>query len=239
MRTPSGDLITGYDLHMAEAAGDTKYDFLVTEVSDKIIKCVELLQENNQIDCTLSLREVYNKYLHPAVIDTKNPEIWKHLAAGDVLDVFQFNEASGLAIAKKMKPNNPTEMVLANSMMRLMSEPGVESQQDRFCRIKADGIQVFEQEMINHNLPDSMRKSMHKYCDESYGCVPLQEQMMEILMDKSIAQFTFPEADAARKIVGKKKMQQIPGLRKQFYSHFNNQQEADYIWNTAIRPQLG
>ena len=27
MRTPAGDLVTCYDLHMAEAAGDTKYDF--------------------------------------------------------------------------------------------------------------------------------------------------------------------------------------------------------------------
>ena len=42
MRTPSGDLITCYDLHKAEAAGDTKYDFLVTEISDKIIKCFAL-----------------------------------------------------------------------------------------------------------------------------------------------------------------------------------------------------
>ena len=49
MRTPSGDLITCYDLHKAEAAGDTKYDFLVTEISDKIIKCFELLVEDNVI----------------------------------------------------------------------------------------------------------------------------------------------------------------------------------------------
>ena len=26
------------------------------------------------------LRELYNKYLHPEVIDTNNPELWKHLA---------------------------------------------------------------------------------------------------------------------------------------------------------------
>lgn len=43
MRTPSGDIITCYDLHKAEAAGDTKYDFLVTEASDKIITCYQLL----------------------------------------------------------------------------------------------------------------------------------------------------------------------------------------------------
>ena len=87
MRTPSGDLITCYDLHKAEAAGDTKYDFLVTEVSDKIIKCIELLEEDGEIEKD-SLRNIYNKYLHPEVIDTEDKRIWQHLSAGDVLDVF-------------------------------------------------------------------------------------------------------------------------------------------------------
>ena len=60
MRTPSGDLITCYDLHMAEAAGDTKYDFLVTEISDKIIKCFELLKNDGKVE-NLGLRDLYNK----------------------------------------------------------------------------------------------------------------------------------------------------------------------------------
>ena len=87
MRTPSGDLITCYDLHKAEAAGDTKYDFLVTEVSDKIIKTIELLEEDKVIE-KKSLRAIYNEILHPEVIDTTDKQIWQHLAAGDVLDVF-------------------------------------------------------------------------------------------------------------------------------------------------------
>ena len=127
MRTPSGDLITCYDLHKAEAAGDTKYDFLVTEVSDKIIKCIELLEEDGEIEED-SLRNIYNKYLHPEVIDTEDKRIWQHLSAGDVLDVFQFSGGVGLAIAKKLRPQDPLEMTAANAMMRLMSERGKESQ---------------------------------------------------------------------------------------------------------------
>ena len=115
MRTPSGDLITCYDLHKAEAAGDTKYDFLVTEVSDKIIKCFELLINDNVIKKD-TLRNIYNKYLHPEVIDTTNPDIWEHLAKGDILDVFQFNSGTGLAIAKKLKPKDPLEMTAANAI---------------------------------------------------------------------------------------------------------------------------
>ena len=143
MKAPNGDLITCYNLHQAEAAGDTKYDFLVTEVSDKIIKCFEMLRKDNVIE-DVDLRTTYNKYIHPEVIDTTDKNIWYHLAKGDILDVFQFGGGVGLAIAKKLKPTNPLEMTAANAMMRLMSEKGVESQQDRYARIQKQGIQLFD-----------------------------------------------------------------------------------------------
>ena len=172
MRTPSGDLITCYDLHKAEAAGDTKYDFLVTEVSDKIIKCIELLIEDGVIKQD-SLRNTYNRLLHPEVLNTNDKKIWEHLAAGDVLDVFQFSGGVGLAIAKKLKPQDPLEMTAANAMMRLMSEKGVESQQDRYARIQREGIHIFDWEMKQKGLPENMIAKLHKHCDKYFGCCPI------------------------------------------------------------------
>ena len=238
MRTPSGDLITCFDLHDCESCGDTKYDFLVTEISDKIIQCIKLLQADNLIEQG-DLRDIYNKYLHPEVIDTTDPQIWEHLGAGDIMDVFQFSTGEGLAIAKKVKPQSMFEMMAASAMMRLMSEKGKESQQDRYLRIKTQGIQVFDDEMRNRGISDATRQAMHKYCDTYWGCVPIQEQMMEILMDKDITGFTLGEANAARKIVAKKKMNEIPKLRQQVYQHCDNETKAEYIWETAIRPSLG
>ena len=238
MRTPSGDIVTCYDLHMAEAAGDTKYDFLVTEVSDKIIKCLELLQEDEVIEPEMTLRDMYETYLHPEHIDTTNPVIWEALAEGSVLDVFQFNSGVGLAIAKKLKPTDPLEMTAANAMMRLMSEKGKESQQDRYARIKSEGIKAFDLEMKEHNLPNSMIAAMHKHCDKYYGCCAIQEQMMEILMDPEIASFSLKEANDARKIVAKKQMARIPELKGKVYDVMD-QRLADYIWEVAVAPQLG
>ena len=120
MRTPKGEIITCYNLHDAEAAGDTKYDFLITEISDKIIHALDMLAENGEIE-NLSLRERYNKYIHPEVLDTTDPLIWEHLAAGDILDVFQFNYGAGLAIAKKLKPKNPVEMTAANAISNIVA----------------------------------------------------------------------------------------------------------------------
>jgi DNA polymerase-3 subunit alpha len=115
MRSPNGDLTTQYSLHEAEELGDVKYDFLVTEICDKLTIAVNLLQKDGLVDSNLSLREVYNKYLHPDVLDLKNQKIWDALSNGTVLDVFQFSTGVGLATAKQVKPQNPTDMLNANA----------------------------------------------------------------------------------------------------------------------------
>lgn len=236
MKTPSGDLITCYDLHNAEMSGDTKYDYLVTEISDKIIQCYNLLLEDKVIP-QLTLREFYNQYLHPEVMDTTDKKLWTHLAAGDIMDVFQFSTGVGLAIAKRLKPTTPQEMTAANAMMRLMSEKGKESQQDRYVRIKNTGIGTFEREMRMAEMPDKMRKIMHKHCDPYYGCCAIQEQTMELLME--VADFTLAESNAARKVIAKKQMSKIPELRKKVFSKFESKKSADYFWENIVAPQLG
>lgn len=239
MKAPNGELITCYDLHKAEAAGDTKYDFLVTEVSDKIITCFELLQQDEKIEKDLSLRQIYNKYIHPEIMETKDQRLWDHLGAGDVLDVFQFNTGMGLATAKKIKPQNPIEMTAANALIRLMAEPGEELQSDRYARIKENGLNVFTQEMEHWKLTDIQQEVMHKWCDEYWGCALAQETMMQILMDPDIAGFSLADANDARKIVGKKQMNRIPELQQKMFDHMGDQNFANYVWKIAIKPQLG
>ncbi len=237
MRAPGGDIVTCWDLHEAESAGDTKYDFLVTEASDKIIQCYELLKADGVIP-DVGLREFYDKWLHPEVMDVTQQTLWDHLAAGDILDIFQFATGVGLMIAKKLKPQNMLEMTAASALMRLMAEKGKESPQDRYLRIKEDPL-AFEDEMVKCGLTKEEREAFHKHCDAYYGTVPLQEQMMEILMDQDVAGFTLAEANAARKIVAKKQMKKIPELRKQLYDHVGNDNYADYIWEIAVAPSLG
>ncbi len=237
MRAPGGDIVTCWDLHEAEAAGDTKYDFLATEASDKIIKCYDFLKQDKCIP-DIKLREFYNQYLHPEVMDVTNQELWDHLAAGDILDIFQFATGVGLMIAKKLKPQNMLEMTAASALMRLMAEKGKESPQDRYVRIK-EHPEDFEKEMLKYGLNNKQRAAFHKHCDAYYGTVPLQEQMMEILMDEDIARFTLAEANAARKIVAKKQMSKIPELRTQLYERVADNSYAGYIWEVAVAPSLG
>ena len=237
MRTPRGEVITQWDLHQSESAGMTKYDYLVTEVSDKIIQCIELLEQDGVIE-KKSLREQYDTYLHPSAIDTKNQKIWDALGNGSVLDCFQFSTDVGLMAAKKLKPQTPLEMTDANALMRLMAERGHESPIDKYARFKND-ISLWYREMDAYHLIEHQVNLLKPYYLKSYGNPPLQEDLMVILMDKDIANFTLAEANDARKIVAKKQMKRIPELKEKMYGKMESKRFADYVWDSAIAPQLG
>ena len=238
MRSPNGDLTTQFSLHKAEAMGDVKYDFLVTEICDKITTCIELMQKDNVVEKDLSLRQIYNKYLHPSVLNLKDTKLWEALGTGSVLDVFQFSTGVGLATAKQVKPKNPNEMTSANAIMRLMGEKGKERPLDRYCRLKSDMKQWYK-EVRMRGLNEEEIKILEPYYLPSYGVPALQEDLMLVCMDERIGHFSLKEANTARKIVAKKHMEEIPALHEKFVSQCPNRNFGEYVWETTMGPQMG
>lgn len=239
MRTPKGEVITQYDLHMCEAAGMTKYDFLVTEVQDKLAEAIRLLQEYNEIDKNLSLREVYDKYFHPSVLPINDKNIWKVLQENSVLNIFQFDSEVGSQAAKKIKPTNILEMADANGLMRLMTaEKGQETPMEKYVRFK-NNIELWYKEMDRAGLTKEEQKTLEPYFLSSHGVPPSQEQLMKMLMDENICGFTLKEANAARKIVGKKQMSKIPELKEQVLTKAKSPNLGQYVWDCGIGPQMG
>lgn len=238
MRAPNGDLITQFDLHESEMLGDTKFDFLLTDVSDRLRITLELLQEYGFIDSNLSLREAYNKYIHPDVLELDNEKIWDSLANGSVINIFQFNDGVGRDAAKLIKPRDPNEMTISNALMRLMAEKGEERPLDKYYRFRANS-EIWENEMNEYNLTNEQRKVVSRYYESCSGVPAYQETLMEILMDKDISNFSLTDANSARKIVAKKKMSEIPKLKEKFFNSCKERNLAEYVWHTAIQPQLG
>ena len=239
MRARNGNLTTQWDLHDQEAAGSVKYDFLLTDVQDIIIKTIDLLQADEIIDPKLSLREAYNKYLHPSVLPQDDEKMWDALANSTVLGCFQFEGQVGQQAAKKIKPHNALEMADANGLMRLMaSEPGAEMPLEKYVRFKND-ISQWYQEMDNCGLTKEEEKIVEPYFKSSYGVPPSQEQLMKMLMDENICNFTLAEANAARKIVGKKQMSKIPGLKQKVLESASSPALGNYIWKYGAGPQMG
>ena len=239
MRTPKGEVITQYDLHDAEAAGLTKYDFLVTEVQDKLTQAIKFLQEDGQIEKDLSLREVYNKYFHPNVLPLDDQRVWDAIHNGKVINVFQFDSQIGSQAAKKIRPQTILELADANGLMRLMTaEQGAETPMDKYIRFK-DNINLWYNEMDRYGLNKDEQKVLEKYYLNSYGVPPSQEQLMTMLMDENICNFSLAEANSARKIVGKKQMNKIPELHQKILDTAKSSALGQYVWDTGVGPQMG
>ena len=239
MRTPSGAIVSQWDLHDQEAAGSVKYDFLLTKVQDIIIQTIEFLKKDNLIENDLTLRQIYNKYLHPAVLPKDDMRMWEALAENKVIGCFQFDSDVGAQAAKKIRPASPLEMMDANGLMRLMTaEKGEETPLDKYVRFK-NNISLWYQEMDKAGLTEEEQGVLEPYFLPSYGVPPTQEQMMQMLMDKDICGFTLAEANAARKIVGKKLMDKIPELHDKVLAQAASPQLGQYVWKCGIGPQMG
>ena len=239
MRTPKGEVTTAFDLHDSEALGMTKYDFLVTEVQDKLVQTIKFLQEFGEIEEDLTLKEVYNKYFHPNIIPLNDEKVWKNIQDGNILNIFQFDSDVGAQAAKKIKPSTILELADANGLMRLMtSEQGQETPMEKYIRFK-NNIELWYQEMRHSGLTEDEIKTLEPYFKSSYGVPPSQEQMMMMLMDENICNFSLKDANAARKIVGKKQMNKIPELRSQVLSQAKSAALGQYVWRSGIGPQMG
>lgn len=240
MKTPKGEIITQYDLHDCEAAGMTKYDFLVTEVQDKLAQTIRFLQEDGVIeDNGINLRTVYDKYFHPNILPIDDEKVWKAIQNNEIINVFQFDSEVGSQAAKKIKPKTILELTDANGLMRLMTaEKGAETPMEKYIRFK-NNINLWYTEMDYRGLTETEQKTIEPYFKSSYGVPPSQEQLMLMLMDKDICGFTLAEANAARKIVGKKQMSKIPELQEKILKQAKSSALGKYIWENGVGPQMG
>lgn len=215
MRAPNKTLITAFNMHDSDSLGALKFDLLSTELQTKFMKTFELLLKDGVIQWQGSLRSTYNKYLHPDVLNYDNPVMWDKVINGEIMNTFQFEGVQGQICIKKTKPRTVSEMGAANAVMRLGATPDF-MPIDRYVRFK-NNINEWYREMRESGLTEEEIKVLEKYLLHKSGCSIEQEDMMQILMDKDISNFTLKEANNARKIVAKKKINQVKDLENQFY----------------------
>jgi len=80
---------------------------------------------------------------------------------------------------------------------------------------------------------------LHNITEQTYGIFVYQEQLMNL--SKALAWFSSNDADRLRKIIWKKKLDQIPALRKDFVDWCVNNNEvfkeiAEYLFDAIIKP---
>lgn len=237
MRSPKGEVCTQYDLHDAEDASCVKFDFLVTDIQDKLAECIKFLQKYKKLPIDKKLREVYDMYLHPDVLDVENKKVWDKIDENKILNLFQFDSPIGSQGIKKLQPKTMKELADTNGLIRLMAEEG-ENPIEKYARFKKN-ISLWYEEMNNYGLTKEEQKVLEPYYLPSYGVPPDQEFMMLVLMDKNVCGFSLKEANAARKVVAKKQMSKIPELRQLVMEKASSPAMGKYIWDCGVSYELG
>ena len=239
MRAPNGALCTATELYSSSYLGMVKLDALLLSTIDIQSTCFQLLQKDGVIDPSLTLRECYQKYIDVNKIDYDNPEIWKHLFVNDVLSVFQFDQPSGRKGVIATHPRSLEQMTCLNAAIRLITPEGEEDQIERFFKY-GENLQLFEDELNERNIPDWMKKIIHRELDKTNGCCLAQETLMILCME--LAKYSLGEANTIRKVLAKKKVNEIAVQEELFCSRLKEQnltdEQSQYLWRAFIKPQM-
>lgn len=241
MTAPNGNHITQLSLEDCEAVSNVKFDLLTVEILDKMRVTFDNLLKYDLIEYQGSLRKTYDKYLHPSSFDLNDPQLYKLIGSGEIVDLFQFSTDIGINTVKQVKPTTLVELAAANSLMRLMGD-GTESPIDSFVKYK-ENIDLWYKEMKNYELSVDEVKIMENYLLPLNGVADTQESVMLLSMDENVANFDVKEANKLRKVIAKKKARDIEDLKNLFYekglSKNNRKQILDYVWTVQIVRQLG
>ena len=120
----------------------------------------------------------------------------------------------------------------------MASEKGGETPTERYKRMM-DNMNLWYEELKRWHISQYDTHVLEKYYLSTYATPAQQEDMMMILMDDEICGFTLKEANDARKICAKKQMNRIEELHQKVMERAKSENLGAYIWETAIKPQMG
>ena len=234
MVSSNGAIISQYDLHQAEYAGDLKFDLLSIDCLETIRTCLNLLLENNKIQWKGNLRNTYNYYIGYDALEKNNQKMWELLPK--MPNAFQYDTRAGQEALRKIGAKNLTELTLANGLMRL-SVPNGEQPMDKYVRYRKN-IKEWYQDMSDYGIAENEQEILKELLGNYCGMMIAQSTMMSVLMDKRVCGFTLKEADKARKAVGKRSAEALAETEKNLYTKGlqNGRSKAflDYLWNVQI-----
>ena len=182
----SGGISTQYTMNNLERCGLVKMDFLG-------LKTLTLIRNTERL-----IRKV-NPDFDIENVGYDDKETFEMLSKGDSMMVFQL-ESPGMQ--KNLRLLEPTRFDELDAMVSLY-RPGPMEYIPRYIDSKQGRIPI--------QYPDPALENLLK---PTYGVIVYQEQVMRVA--QIIAGFTLGEADTLRKIMGKKKVKEMPAQREKF-----------------------
>lgn len=182
-----GFYTTGYTMEYLENLGLLKMDFLA-------LRNLTLMSE-----VLTSIKEKTGQSLTFEQIPMNDKEAISLFTTVNTIGIFQFESSGMINFLKKFKPNSFEEIAAAIALFR----PGPMHNIDHFIRRKR-GL-----EKIEYLHPD-----LEPILKSTYGIIIYQEQIMQIA--RTLAGYTYAQADVLRRAMSKKKESILLSLRDQF-----------------------
>lgn len=203
-------MTTQFDKNVLEKLGYVKFDMLNLRNLDTIQMCVDLIYEKT--GRRISPYDWRDEY--------EDPYVWDEISDGWTLGIFQVETTAGTRLTKRFRPQTIAD--LADVITLVRPGPMRSGLTETYFRRRAGEE---ETTFIDPRLKVVLAKT--------YGTLLYQEDIMATTM--VLAQYGSDEADAVRKILGKKLVEKVVEAGRKFKSRAieNGMQEelAELLWD--------
>ena len=211
---PSKDGIvqTGYPPHeVTEVLSLLKMDFLGLRNLTMIYKTVDMVKKYQGIDVDINN------------IPLDDPETYKMLVRGETVGVFQLESQGMINLVKRLKPDVFEDLGALVALFR--PGPLGSGMVDEFVARKHGLKEV----SYAHPLLEPILK-------DTYGTIVYQEQIMQVF--QTLADYTLGEADIVRRMMGKKKIEEMQKQKGKFIELASSRHEMKPDDATALFEQI-
>ena len=180
-------ITTQFTKDTVENLGLLKMDFLGLRNLTVIENAVKIIKRTRGID--LNMDE----------IDYDCKEVYELISSGNTDGVFQLESAGMQSFMQELKPDTLEDVIAGIALYR----PGPMEQIPRYIKSKKNPQTIQYKHPLLKNI-----------LDVTYGCMVCQEQVLEIV--RTLAGYSLGKADSMRRVISKKKADQMVIERKNF-----------------------
>lgn len=180
-------ITTQFTKDTVESLGLLKMDFLGLRNLTVIDNAVNIIEKTRGIKIDIN------------DIDYDREEVFELISSGNTDGVFQLESAGMQSFMTELKPDSIEDVIAGISLYR----PGPMDQIPRYISNKKNPDKI----TYKHPLLEDILKM-------TYGCIVYQEQVLEIV--RVLAGYSLGKADQLRRIISKKKIDQMKIERKNF-----------------------
>ncbi len=198
-RSNDGQAVVQYDMGSIEDLGFIKMDFLGLRTLSFIEAAVRIVAESKGVQ------------LDPDSFPIDDELTYDLFCRGDAKGVFQFESAGMIDLLRRVGPRRLEDLIALNALYR----PGPMENIPTFAR------RFTGQEEVSFKDYPQAEAILEPILRETYGIPVYQEQVMQIA--QAVAGYTLGEADILRRVMGKKKVDEMTAQRDSFLAGTDRQ----------------